>query len=234
MPLSAIKKSLLNNRFLLALRDHLQTLFFPKECVICKKVNNFICPNCLSTLPIRPSRPPEKIRHQDYLDQVHIASFYAHPALATLIDLYKFHYQESLGETLAQLLIFYIKKNQLQSTLSDFVLVPLPLHKRRILERGFNQSEILASVLATHFNLPLINDCLRRTRYTKHQTLLNQDKRQKNITGVFNIIDNKSIIGKKILLIDDVVTTGASLNEAAKILRQNGAIKVIGLVLAKN
>jgi ComF family protein len=103
-----------------------------------------------------------------------------------------------------------------------------------MLERGFNQSEILAHELATHFNLPLIHDCLHRTRYTKHQTLLNQDKRQKNITGVFSISDNKPIIGKKILLIDDVVTTGASLNEAAKVLRQNGAIKVIGLVLAKN
>jgi ComF family protein len=232
--LSAIKKSLLSKIFLLALRDYLQTLFFPKECVICKKVNNFICPNCLATLPIRPSAPPEKIRHQDYLDQVHIASFYAHPALATLINLYKFHYQESLGKILAQLLIYYIKKNQLQTTLSDFILIPLPLHNRRLLERGFNQSEILAQVLATHLKLPLVHDCLRRTRYTKHQTLLNQNKRQKNISGVFSIIDNQTIIGKKILLIDDVVTTGASLNEAAKILRQNGAIKVIGLALAKN
>lgn len=212
----------------------LKSLFFPKECLDCGKLGEFICSDCLKKIPIRPSKPPEKIRYQDYLDQVHVASFYANNILARLIDLYKFHYQENLGKILSQIAIDYLKKNQLTTTLSDFILIPLPLHRRRYLERGFNQSQIIAQNIKQYLNTPLIDDSLIRTKYTKHQTKLNMNKRLKNISGVFSITNKQKIIGKKILLIDDVVTTGASLNEAAKILRQNGAIKVIGLVLAKN
>lgn len=212
----------------------LKSLFFPKECLDCGKLGEFICSDCLKKIPIRPSKPPEKIRYQDYLDQVHVASFYANQILAKLIDLYKFHYQENLGTILSQIAIDYLKKNQLTTTLADFILIPLPLHRRRYLERGFNQSQIIAQNIKQYLNTPLIDDSLIRTKYTKHQTKLNMNKRLKNISGVFSITNKQKIIGKKILLIDDVVTTGASLNEAAKILRQNGAIKVIGLVLAKN
>lgn len=212
----------------------LKSLFFPKECLDCGILGEFICLDCLKKIPIRPSKPPEKIRYQDYLDQVHVASFYANKILARLIDLYKFHYQEQLGEVLSQIAINYLKKNQLTPTLSDFIIIPLPLHHRRYLERGFNQSQIIAQYIGKYLNIPVINDVLIRTKYTKHQTKLNMNKRLKNISGVFSINNKQKIIGKKILLVDDVVTTGASLNEAAKILRQNGAIKVIGLVLAKN
>jgi competence protein ComFC len=212
----------------------LKSLFFPKECLDCGALGEFICSACLKKIPIRPSKPPEKIRYQDYLDQVHIASFYSNHILARLIDLYKFHYQQHLGEILAKLAIDYIKKNKLTDTLVDFIIIPLPLHQRRYLERGFNQSQILAQTIADFFNLTCINDAIIRTKYTKHQTKLNMNKRLINIAGVFSVINKQKIIGKKILLVDDVITTGASLNEAAKVLWQNGAIKVIGLVLAKN
>lgn len=212
----------------------LQTLFFPKECLSCNSLGEFICPECLKKIPIRPSQPPEKIRYQDYLDQVHIASFYNYNVLARLIDLYKFHYQQHLGNILATLAVTYIKKNKLTKSLQNFVIVPIPLHHRRYLERGFNQSEILATEISVWLQTKLITNALIRHRYNKHQTKLNMHQRQKNISGVFSIANKERIIGKKILLVDDVVTTGASLNEAAKVLRQNGANKVIGLVLAKN
>ncbi len=212
----------------------LKLLFFPKECLDCGVLGEFICTDCLKKIPTRPSKPPEKIRYQDYLDQVHVSSFYANHILARLIDLYKFHYQEQLGKILSQITINYLKKNKLSTTLNDFIIIPLPLHRRRYLERGFNQSQILAQFIGQYLNIPVVADVLIRTKYTKHQTKLNMPKRLKNITGVFTTNNKQKIIGKKILLIDDVVTTGVSLNEAAKILRQNGAIKVIGLVLAKN
>ncbi len=212
----------------------LQSLFFPKECLGCQVLGEFICPHCLKQIPIRSSQPPEKIRFQDYLDQVHVTSFYANKILARLIDLFKFHYQEHLGEILASLTVSYLKKNKLNHTLADFIIIPLPLHRRRYLERGFNQSKILAEFIGQYLNIPVVGETLIRKKYTKHQTKLNIIKRLKNISGVFTIVDKQKIIGKKILLVDDVVTTGVSLNEAAKVLRQNGAIKVIGLVLAKN
>lgn len=212
----------------------LKSLFFPKECLACGCLGEFICSDCLKKIPIRPSKPSEKIRYQDYLDQVHVASFYANSILARLIDLYKFHYQEQLVESLSQIAINYLKKNRLTSQLADFIIIPLPLHHRRYLERGFNQSQILAHSIGQYLEIPVVDDALFRKKYTKHQTKLNMSKRLKNITGVFAVNNKQKIIGKKILLIDDVVTTGASLNEAAKVLRQNNAIKVIGLVLAKN
>ena len=128
----------------------------------------------------------------------------------------------------------FIKQNRLEKTLANFYLVPLPLHRRRLLERGFNQSQLLADYLSQCLSLPIISENLWRKKYRKQQAKLSAKKRLDNIKGAFAIREKNIFFGKKILLVDDVVTTGASLNEAAKVVRLAGASTVWGITIAKN
>ncbi len=223
MPAEKIKKYLI----------YIRNILFPKKCVSCNQADLWICQKCLDKVPIRQLPEFEKIRYQDYIDKIYITSYYNDNNIKKIIDLFKFKWQENLEKPLTYLILKFISKNKLSTLISNSILIPIPLHKRRYLERGFNQSELLAGGLSKKYNTPICTDLIRK-KYTKHQTLLNLDKRQKNIVDAFVLKNNKSILGRNILLVDDVITTGASLNEAARILRQAGAKKVNALVLAKN
>ncbi|MBE5785229.1 MAG: ComF family protein [Clostridiales bacterium] len=104
------------------------------------------------------------------------------------------------------------------------VIVPIPLHWRRLWKRGYNQSALLAESLSGRFGIPVAEKLLRRVRYTKTQTALGAAQRTKNIRGAFSA--SGSVKGKRILLVDDVCTTGATLSTAAKALLDAGAAVV--------
>ena len=119
--------------------------------------------------------------------------------------------------------------------LTDFVLVPVPLHRDRLAQRGFNQAELLGYEVAQKFKIAMWPDLLRRRKNTKPQIELKREKRLVNMTGAFQL--NKQygdkIKNANILLVDDVITTGATMNECAKILKNSGAGAVWGLALAR-
>jgi ComF family protein len=116
----------------------------------------------------------------------------------------------------------------------DPVLIPVPLHRGRLWDRGFNQAQLLANYVGQQLNYPVINALVRR-KFTQPQFGLSRSSRQDNLQGAFRIRNNQktALIGRTVLLVDDIVTTGATLNECAKILKQGGAKEVWGLVLAK-
>ncbi|WP_419785091.1 ComF family protein [Pseudodesulfovibrio sp.] len=111
-------------------------------------------------------------------------------------------------------------------------VIPVPLHRRRLAWRGFNQSSELGRAVAKALDIPLWNHALTRTRYTQPQTTLDRNERQQNIKNAF-AARNEIIDGKRILLVDDVYTTGATLRECARTLRRAGATSVDVLVLAR-
>ena len=112
-------------------------------------------------------------------------------------------------------------------------LSPIPLHKYRINQRGFNQSEIICSYMSKHLRLDS-KEYLIRYKKTKIQAMLNSKRlRYKNLRGAFKIKLNMNIIGKNIILIDDVVTTGSTVKEAASVLKRNKALNVFVFALAK-
>ena len=115
------------------------------------------------------------------------------------------------------------------------IIVPIPLSSAKLRKRGYNQSEILAKNLAKRFKLPVEN-LLKRVKETKPQYGLKKEERKKNMEGAFGIKRNGSRIkcGMTVLLLDDIVTTGSTLLEAAKILKQNGFEKVWGVTLAQD
>lgn len=113
------------------------------------------------------------------------------------------------------------------------VIVPVPLHKTRMRDRGFNQSALIARHFGKIQKVPVSESALLRTRSTPSQTSLKKGQRRKNVAGAFACKNPKQIIGKHVLLIDDVYTTGSTLNECARILKEAGAASVECLAYAR-
>lgn len=112
-------------------------------------------------------------------------------------------------------------------------LMPVPLHRRRLRERGFNQAILLGRPLAKSWQIPLVVDNLKRIRWTEPQINLSAAERETNVRGAFAVADPAAICGKKILLMDDVYTTGSTVTECSRVLRQAGAVGVYVITVAR-
>ncbi len=114
------------------------------------------------------------------------------------------------------------------------LLVPVPLHFRRLNWRGFNQSELLARNIADTFQMEISCEVIERlNNVTPQADIKEKEERLKNLNGIFKVLDKDKIVGREVLLIDDICTTGATLNECAKVLKAGGAVKVTALVVAR-
>lgn len=222
--------------FVKKILDGLLGSFFPISCLGCGADDYLVCSDCLQKINLRSFNDSwEKLVYDNWLDRVFIASWYEQELLQKMIINAKYKGQKELLHLLAEVLINFCRQTDLFLYLGqDVVLLPLPLHPRRLRERGYNQSLFLATDLIEFFSYPLDSELLKRKKYTKHQTDLSQEKRKLNLQGAFQVNKNIKIVPNKVLLIDDVVTTGASLNEAAQALKQVGVEKVYALVIAKN
>jgi ComF family protein len=114
----------------------------------------------------------------------------------------------------------------------DF-LVSVPLTKKKLKRRGFNQSEEIAREISNYLNIPLITNCLIKTRETFPQVELSEKERAENPKGAYIVKDKEKIRGKRVLLIDDVYTTGSTMEECSRILREAGTKEVWGVVIAR-
>jgi ComF family protein len=165
------------------------------------------------------------------MDRVIAATFYEGVA-RTAIHQFKFHHKTSLAKPFAHMIL-----NQLPQDLDMTVyqaILSVPLHPRRHRQRGYNQSEMLARELSKALHLPLMCHTLRRTRQTNEQALLtDRSSRHVNIRDAFQVAQPISIKGKALILVDDVVTTGATVGECARMLKQEGADSVLVLAIAR-
>jgi ComF family protein len=137
----------------------------------------------------------------------------------------------------------HLKRPLLQLALAHFgehfpdtafdVIIPVPLHRNRLMQREFNQGAVLARGLARYLNIAVLERLLVRVRWTRPQVELSGDERRRNVKNAFAVTDATSIAGKIVLLVDDVFTTGATLGEAARTLKGAGAIQVDGFALAR-
>ncbi|MGB2768690.1 MAG: ComF family protein [Candidatus Zixiibacteriota bacterium] len=147
-----------------------------------------------------------------------------------LVHRLKYDKKIHLGKRLAQ------KLGESISQEKDFagcdMVIPVPLHRARQRERGFNQSEVLAEGISQATGLPLARDVLKRKKNTKDQTYLNAQQRAENVKGAFVVTQPERISDKKVILVDDVMTTGATLNECARMLQEAGATRVFAATLA--
>ena len=150
-------------------------------------------------------------------------------AIRQAIHELKYRNLRALAVLLAQLLDDYLAS----SPVPGEVLVPVPLHQKRLRERGYNQSRLLAQELGKLTNLPVVDDCLIRQRHAPPQARTpTVDERRSNVADAFSCRDRR-LQDKQVLLIDDVSTSGATLDACARVLKEAGATSVWGLVLAR-
>lgn len=196
-------------------------------------LHEYHCPTCRGRIPFSETGrvPAKNLRchpRAEYL--LYAAAHYEDPALQALIKELKFNRRESIAKDLGLLLA-----RGLASSVSDIdYVIPLPLAKQRLRERGFNQAELIAKICAQELALQVNTDVLLRLHHKKAQsTLKSWKQREENIAGAFVVRDNAPIQGKRILLIDDVWTSGATMNEAARVLREAGAKDILAAVIAR-
>jgi ComF family protein len=156
---------------------------------------------------------------------------YGDPVVQSAIRYLKYKRIKKLAGRISETMENYIA--ELNFDFSGFIAAPVPLHRKKEFSRGFNQSRIIAELISKKLNLPL-EDLLVKTRNNKQQAgLKNYEKRKENAAGCFSAVNFGKISGKNIILIDDVFTSGATMNEAVKVLKSAGAKKIIALVAAK-
>jgi len=226
--------------------DFIFNLILPKHCLNCKKEGDWICSSCYSLLNFEKQyclscKKENKngyfcnqCKNKYFLDGVLIAGDYNNKILAQLIKQLKYYHAEDISKILAQFLkdfiIHYQKKNNFQ--LENFIFMPVPLHIKRENFRGFNQSQKILQEFSKFFKITINTKDLIKIKNTKAQAKLNEKERKENIKGSFDW-KGLDLNEKNIILIDDVVTTGSTLNECAQVLKNNGAEKILGLVIAK-
>lgn len=217
-------------------------LLFPLECLGCRREGFWLCETCFRQLKLADQEKNNNLIIPD-LTKIFIAGDYEDVLLRAAIKKFKYNFISGLGEPLARFLNLFwsgviltrpdlaplIEPRAIETT--SPLLIPIPLSKKRLRWRGFNQAEILTRALNQYFSYPL-NLQLKREYHSKPQATLNENERLKNLLGAFTWT-GKNLNDRIIILIDDVVTTGTTLNEAAKILKAAGAGKIYGLVLAK-
>lgn len=218
------------------IRGFILDVLFPIECLNCRREGNYLCEKCFRRIKFNDLAALASARQNlktTSLEKIFIAGDYEDKLLRNLIKKYKYDFIKPLGEILARFLItFWNFQNDEQNEIpSSLIIMPLPLTAKRLNWRGFNQAEILARAFSHYFNYDFSSDLKRRGRQ-KAQAKLSEAERLNNVHGVF-FWDGADLQGKDILLIDDVITTGATLDEAALILKEAGANAVYGLVLAK-
>ena len=215
-------------------------LIFPVNCFSCGREGLYLCKKCFSELKFYEEGDKKLKLFRANLKNIFIAGDYNNKLLSQLIIAFKYQNIKSLSLPLARFLIFFwdgvlknfdLAKNNIFSG-EQFLVTFIPLSKRRKRQRGFNQSEEIAKIFCDEFSYNLENILSRKSK-KKNQAKLSAKKREFNVRNVFYFKSKIDIKDKTIILIDDVITTGATLNEAARVLLLAGAKEVYALVLAR-
>jgi ComF family protein len=227
-------------------------VILPPLCHICHSFipdagSLHICQNCRDTLPlvVPPLCPVcgipftgvgsnhpcgHCITHPPHFDAAHANFLYEGP-IRKLIHAFKYSRSIHLRYPLALL-----TAEGLKTALSEHaphLIVPIPLHKSRLRQRGFNQAVLLGNEISQQLSLPMLPDAMARTRQTEPQITLSAAERRVNVKGAFSVRKHEAIAGKRILLLDDVMTTGSTMDECARELKKAGAAAVIAVTTAR-
>ncbi len=223
---------------------------FPIECLVCGREGEYICGDCAAVpVPAYPAlcfgcHKPEELGRlcldcspRWAFDGVIIAADYEHERVRSLIRTCKYRFVTEVAVELAALTIPALKNfmenmpedSEIAESFFNAKIIPVPLSKRRLHWRGFNQAALIGERIATYFALEL-NDGILQRRHRRAQATLGEAQRLENLSGSFRL---EGVVPSLVILVDDVITTGTTLNECAKVLKTAGAQEVWCVAVAK-
>lgn len=247
-----------NETFLKKFFNLIFDILFPKICIFCQREGELLCEDCRATFDTyqdffclceKPNLilKPGKCQRckEKKLNGLYFPLSYEDERVKHLIQVFKYkNYLRELAKPLASFIITYflskselpyfsfLFKNESQKR-KKIIFLAIPLERSRMKRRGFNQAEEIAKQLADYFGLPLLRDCLLKIKKTPPQMELSKEEREENLRGAFSVNNKEKIKGKIIFLVDDIYTTGSTMEEAAKVLKEAGAKEVWGIALAR-
>ncbi|MFA6076935.1 MAG: phosphoribosyltransferase family protein [Candidatus Paceibacterota bacterium] len=222
----------------MGLLDTILDIVFPTKCISCGQTGADLCIGCLSDSPTA---------ERESAKWIFPLYDYRHPPIKKALWLFKYNGKKRLASIFAETVYDRITEElsdlSVMENFNNVVLIPIPLSPKRQRERGYNQAELICRELIKinnvrrDINIKLEQNILIKPRETEHQARIeNRTERLKNIIGSFAIRNAEKNAGliknRNIILIDDITTTGATLNEARKILKQAGARKIIAFTVA--
>lgn len=218
--------------------DGLLNLFFPPRCASCKKEGDFLCGPCLTKIKVFPIRSasahPSKLDFQHLDGVIYGVDYNKNPILKPAIFQFKYKFTQQLCEQFSDLIIQKISELKMIQG-KNVILIPVPLHKKRLAYRGFNQAELLAKAIQKKSPHAIqVISLLKRVKNTSQQAKLHKNERNQNLDNAFDLSTELPHVEKAVyFLIDDVCTTGSTLEACAQALKQAGLKKVYGVVVAR-
>jgi ComF family protein len=227
------------------------SLLYPAICAVCDcaiEFDEYLCATCRAAAPrltapfcakcseafageISSTFTCANCSHRELHFNCAVAAYRSRGVVRKLLHDFKYAHQRHLRHVLAGWLCAALDDPRLAGRHFD-VVTPVPLHSARERERGFNQAALLAELLARRTGWR-VNDALDRIRYTTTQTAYDRAERMRNLEGAFRLRPNADVRGLRVLLIDDVLTTGSTLSECARVLKAGGAVSVHAATAAR-
>lgn len=211
-------------------------LFFPPRCIFCSTILEFdktieICDSCYEKIPFSgPGYLPSNKEDKISCNGIICACSYK-GIVKEALKRYKFKGKASYCRAFAKLLTDKVKKEAGNKKFD--IIVSVPLHRKKERLRGYNQSELISRLLSRQTGIKNYPNILSRVRDTSGQSLISSKKdRYENIKNAFSVTDSKIVEGKSVILVDDIVTTGFTISECARVLMEAGASEVIAVVIA--
>lgn len=219
---------------ILKIQEKILNLIYPQTCGICGKLNqNSLCKKCEIILNKQCSFGDDDYsQNSDLFFDEHIYFFKYEGIIRKNILNYKFNDKPYLYKTFAN---YMLKNKKLFEIIKNYdTIIPVPISKKRYKERGYNQSFLIAREISKRFNIELENHCLYKSKNIIEQSKLNKEDRKENIIGVYTLVNKEKLKGKNILIVDDIFTTGSTVNECCKTLIKADTKKLGVLTIAKD
>lgn len=210
--------------------ESLIDIIFPNVCGFCEKIcKESLCAECEKN--IYKSLRYKIDNYDDKYFERHAYIVQYHDVFREKILEYKFNDKSYLYKTFVKIIL---KNEKICKILEAYdIIIPVPIHKNRKLERGYNQSSLIAREIAKYIDNIKYIDNLKKIRNNTKQSVLNKQERIENVKNAYKTVNKEIIYDKNIILFDDIYTTGATVNECAKVLKENGAKEILVLTLAK-
>ena len=211
--------------------ERIKSILFPTVCGICGRIDKQpLCSICSKKIEGLSCIKVQNVHNKNFSKQAYLFK-YGGIIREKLIN-YKFNEQSYLHETFANIII---KNEKICRFIKNYdIIIPVPIHRKRYKQRGYNQTELIARKIAKNLDITVVTDVLVKEKNNKPQSDLTKTEREQNIKNVYRVQNSQKIKNKTILIIDDIYTTGNTVKECSRMLQQAGASQIAVLTIAKD